>query len=135
VRITFDPRRVSYGRLLQIYFAVAHDPTELDRQGPDRGTQYRSAIFPMNPEQTRIAKAYIGQLEDARAFPQAIVTKIEPGRQFYPAEAYHQDYLTLHPSQPYIAINDLPKIGELKRLFPGLYRAAPVLVAAARPTG
>jgi peptide-methionine (S)-S-oxide reductase len=135
VRITFDPRRISYGRLLQIYFAVAHDPTELNRQGPDRGTQYRSAIFPADSEQARIAKAYIAQLDHTHVFPQPIVTQIEPGQQFFPAEVYHQDYLTQHPSQPYIAINDLPKISELKRLFPSRYRAAPVLVAAARPAG
>lgn len=135
VRITFDPRRISYGRLLQIYFAVAHDPTELNRQGPDRGTQYRSAVFPTTAEQAQIAEAYIAQLNQARAFPEAIVTKIEPGRQFYTAEAYHQDYLTRHPSQPYIAINDLPKLDELRRLFPRLYRAAPVLVATAQPAG
>ncbi|HEV8032246.1 MAG TPA: peptide-methionine (S)-S-oxide reductase MsrA [Stellaceae bacterium] len=134
VRITFDPRRISYGRLLQIYFSVAHDPTELNRQGPDVGTQYRSAIFPQNAEQARIGEAYIAQLDQAKVFPATIVTKIEPGREFYPAEAYHQDYLTLHPSQPYIAMNDLPKIEALKRLFPDRYRATPVLVASAQPT-
>jgi len=130
VRIAYDPHRITYGRLLQIYFSVAHDPTQLDRQGPDRGTQYRSAIFPQNAEQARIAKAYIAQLDAAKAFPGPIVTKVEPGKEFYPAEAYHQNYLTLHPSQPYIAINDLPKVEALKRLFPERYRAAPVLVAA-----
>jgi peptide-methionine (S)-S-oxide reductase len=133
VRITFDPRKISYGRILQIYFSVAHDPTELNRQGPDSGTQYRSAIFPTNPEQARIAAAYIAQLDQAHVFAVPIVTKIEDGKQFYPAEAYHQDYLTRHPTQPYIAINDLPKIDELKRLLPSLYRADPVLVAAASP--
>ncbi len=133
VQITFDPHRVSYGRILQIYFSVAHDPTELDRQGPDSGTQYRSAIFPQNPQQARIAAAYIAQLDRAHAFPAAIVTKIEPGRQFFPAEAYHQNYLTLHPAEPYIAINDMPKLTELKRLFPDVYRASPVLVAAVGP--
>jgi peptide-methionine (S)-S-oxide reductase len=132
VRITFDPQRISYGRILQLYFSVAHDPTQLNRQGPDVGSQYRSAIFPTTPEQARIAQAYIAQLDQARVFPAPIVTKIEPGHQFYPAEAYHQDYLTLHPAQPYIAINDLPKIDNLKRLFPKLYRADPVLVAAAK---
>ena len=132
VRITFDPRRISYGRLLRIFFAVAHDPTELNRQGPDVGTQYRSAIFPQNAEQAHIAGAYIAQLDQAKVFPAAIVTRIEPGREFFPAEAYHQDYLTLHPSQPYIAMNDLPKVEALKRLFPDLYRAAPVLVASAQ---
>lgn len=129
VRITFDPRRITYGRLLQVFFAVAHDPTELDRQGPDTGTQYRSAIFPQSAEQARIAAAYIAQLNAARIFPAAIVTRIEPGQAFYPAEAYHQDFLTLHPTYPYIVVNDLPKIENLKRLFPTLYRAEPVLVA------
>ncbi|HVH81253.1 MAG TPA: peptide-methionine (S)-S-oxide reductase MsrA, partial [Stellaceae bacterium] len=118
VRITFDPHRVSYGKLLQIYFSVAHDPTELNRQGPDTGTQYRSAIFPQSAEQARVAAAYIAQLNQAKAFPKPIVTTIEPQKAFYPAEAYHQDYLTLHPSQPYIAINDLPKVEALKQLFP-----------------
>ena len=130
VQITFDPHRISYGRLLQIYFSAAHDPTELNRQGPDVGTQYRSAIFPQNPEQSRIAAAYIAQLNAAKVFPNPIVTTIEPGKEFYPAEAYHQDYLTLHPHQPYIAINDLPKLQALKELFPDSYRENPVLVAA-----
>jgi peptide-methionine (S)-S-oxide reductase len=132
VEVTFDPRQVSYGTLLQIYFSVAHDPTELNRQGPDEGSQYRSTIFPTSPEQARIAKAYIAQLGAAKAFAAPIVTTIEADRPFYAAEAYHQDYLTLHPDQPYIAINDLPKIAELKRLFPGRYRDTPVLVNAAR---
>jgi peptide-methionine (S)-S-oxide reductase len=130
VRITFDPHRISYGHILQIYFSVAHDPTELNRQGPDQGTQYRSTIFPMTAEQQSIAKAYIAQLNSANAFRAAIVTTIEPNRTFYPAEAYHQDYLTLHPDNPYIAYNDLPKIGELQKLFPDRYRDRPVLVAA-----
>jgi len=133
VRVTFDPRRISYGRILQIYFSVAHDPTELNRQGPDVGTQYRSAIFPTNPEQARIAEAYIAQLNPAHVFDAAIVTKIESGRNFYPAEDYHQDFLTRNPTYPYIVANDLPKIEALKRLFPNLYRATPVLVAAAAP--
>jgi len=133
VRITFDPHRISYGRILQIYFSVAHDPTELDRQGPDSGTQYRSAIFPRNPQQAGIAEAYITQLNQAKVFPAPIVTTVEAGKEFYPAEAYHQDYLTLHPDQPYIAINDVPKIEALQRLFPQLYRSSPVLVAAAKP--
>ena len=132
VQITFDPLRISYGKILQIYFAVAHDPTELNRQGPDTGTQYRSTIFPQSPEQARIAAAYIAQLNQARVFSEPIVTTVEPGKQFYRAEAYHQDYLTLNPSQPYIAINDLPKVAALERLFPGLYQPDPVLVAAAR---
>jgi peptide-methionine (S)-S-oxide reductase len=130
VQITFDPHRITYGRILQIYFSVAHDPTELNRQGPDVGTQYRSAVFPQNPEQGRIAATYIAQLNAAKLFPSPIVTTIEPGKEFYPAEAYHQDYLTLHPYQPYIAINDLPKIQALKELLPDSYRETPVLVAA-----
>jgi peptide-methionine (S)-S-oxide reductase len=130
VRITFDPQKISYGRLLQIYFSVAHDPTELNRQGPDTGSQYRSAIFPQTEEQARIAAGYIAQLNAAKAFARPIVTTIEPGKEFFPAETYHQDYLTLNPNQPYIAINDIPKVEALARLFPDLYRADPVLVAA-----
>ena len=133
VRVTFDPRRISYGRILQIYFSVAHDPTELNRQGPDVGTQYRSAIFPSNPEQARLAEAYIAQLDQTHMFNAPIVTKIETARDFYPAEDYHQDFLTRNPRHPYIVINDLPKIENLKRLFPDLYRATPVLVATATP--
>ena len=129
VRVTFDPQRISYGRILQIYFSVAHDPTELNRQGPDEGTQYRSTIFPTNAEQQSIAKAYITQLDKARVFHTTIVTTIEVNRTFYPAEAYHQDYLTRHPDNPYIAYNDLPKIRELQKLFPDRYRDSPVLVA------
>jgi peptide-methionine (S)-S-oxide reductase len=130
VRVTFDPRKNSYGRILQIYFSVAHDPTELNRQGPDTGAQYRSAIFPANAEQARVAEAYIAQLSTARVFDGAIVTKIEPNKAFYPAEAYHQDFLVQHPNHPYIVLNDLPKIGELKRLFPEIYRPDPVLTPA-----
>src|SRR5579862_5151243 len=122
VRVTFDPRRISYGRILQLYFSVAHDPTQLNRQGPDVGTQYRSGIFPASDEQARIAKAYIAQLDQAHAYDAAIVTKIEPGVGFYPAEDYHQDFLTRNPTYPYIVFNDLPKIASLKRLFPALYR-------------
>jgi len=133
VQVTFDPRRISYGHILQIYFSVAHDPTELNRQGPDVGTQYRSVIFPTNPEQAHIAEGYIAQLNQARVFNAAIVTRIEPGRTFYPAEDYHQDFLTRNPTHPYIVANDLPKIENLKRLFPDSYRANPVLVAAAAP--
>jgi peptide-methionine (S)-S-oxide reductase len=131
VQITFDPRTISYGRLLQIFFSVAHDPTELNRQGPDVGTQYRSAIFPTTAEQARVAQAYIDQLNQAGVFDAPIVTRIEPDQTFYPAEAYHQDFLTRNPSYPYIVINDLPKIESLKRLQPDVYRANPVLVAAA----
>jgi peptide-methionine (S)-S-oxide reductase len=130
VRITFDPRQITYGRILQIYFSVAHNPTELNYQGPDVGTQYRSAIFPTSDEQARVAKAYIAQLGEARVFDGAIVTRIEPDRTFYAAEDYHQDYLTLHPTSPYIVVNDLPKVENLKRLFAESYRADPVLVAA-----
>ncbi|MGB9647583.1 MAG: peptide-methionine (S)-S-oxide reductase MsrA [Stellaceae bacterium] len=133
VQITFDPRRISYGQILQIYFSVAHDPTELDRQGPDIGTQYRSAIFPTSPQQAEIAAAYIVQLNEAHAFAMPVVTRIEPGKTFYPGEAYHQNYLTLHPMQPYIALNDLPKIDALKRLFPSRYSDTPVLVTDAQP--
>jgi peptide-methionine (S)-S-oxide reductase len=128
VRITYDPRQISYGQLLQIYFSVAHDPTELNRQGPDRGTQYRSAIFPANAEQARVAKTYIAQLDNAKVFGKPIATTIEPAKAFYPAEAYHQDYTTRNPRQPYIVINDLPKVDNLKRVFPARYRSEPVLV-------
>ena len=112
-----------------MFFSVAHDPTELNRQGPDTGPQYRSAIFPTTSEQATVANAYIAQLDLAHVFKKPIVTKIDPDRAFYPAEAYHQDYLTRNPRNPYIAINDLPKIDNLKRVFADLYRAAPVLVA------
>jgi peptide-methionine (S)-S-oxide reductase len=134
VQVTFDPSKISYGKILQIYFSVAHDPTQLNRQGPDKGTQYRSAIFPSNDDQAKIARAYIGQLDAAKVYDAAIVTTIEPSRAFYPAEDYHQDYLTLHPDQLYIVYNDLPKIENLKRLFPDRYRDDPVLVSEARVT-
>jgi peptide-methionine (S)-S-oxide reductase len=130
VRIVYDPSKISYGKLLQIFFSVVHDPTQLNRQGPDTGTQYRSAIFPTTPEQAKLAKAYIAQLTAAHVFNAAIVTKIESGKTFYPAEAYHQDYLTLHPESGYIVYNDLPKVANLKRLFAPTYRDKPVLVAA-----
>jgi len=130
VRITYDPHKISYGRILQIFFSVAHDPTELNRQGPDEGTQYRSAIFPSDAEQNRVAKAYIAQLDQAHVFGAPIVTTIETGKTFYPAEAYHQDFLAKNPTYPYIVINDLPKIEALERLFPELYRADPVLVGS-----
>jgi peptide-methionine (S)-S-oxide reductase len=130
VQVTYDPRQISYGRLLQIFFSVAHDPTQLNRQGPDFGPQYRSAIFPASDEQAAVARAYIAQLDQARTFKKRIATKIEPGRAFYPAEAYHQDFLTRHPTYPYIVINDLPKIDDLKRLFPDIYRDTPVLVSS-----
>jgi peptide-methionine (S)-S-oxide reductase len=131
VQVTYDPAKISYGRILQIYFSVAHDPTQLNRQGPDRGTQYRSTVFPQNDEQAEIAKAYIAQLDQAKLYNAKIVTTIEPGKGFHPAEEYHQDYLTKNPRQPYIVINDLPKIEQLKRLFPERYRAKPALVAEA----
>jgi peptide-methionine (S)-S-oxide reductase len=129
VQITFDPKQVTYGQLLRVYFSVAHDPTQLNRQGPDSGTQYRSAIFPKNESQQKIAAAYIGQLQKSGAFSRPIVTVVEPGRTFYAAEAYHQDFLTLNPAYPYIVINDLPKVDHLKQMFPELYRPQPVLVS------
>ena len=132
VQVTYDPKQVSYGKLLQIYFSVAHDPTQLNRQGPDRGTQYRSAIFFASDGQKQVAERYIAQLEAARAFPGKIVTQVAPLAAFYPAEAYHQDYATLHPESPYIATFDLPKIANLKSVMPEVYRDAPVLVAAAK---
>jgi peptide-methionine (S)-S-oxide reductase len=130
VQVTYDPHKVTYGQLLQIFFSVAHDPTELNFQGPDMGPQYRSTIFPTSTEQAMVAEAYIQQLTAAKVFSNAIVTTIEQGKTFYPAEDYHQDYLTLHPNQPYIAINDLPKVRDLERLYPGRWRAQPVLVMA-----
>jgi peptide-methionine (S)-S-oxide reductase len=127
VEITYDPRQVSFGQLLQIFFSV-HDPTELNFQGPDDGPQYRSAIFPVDAEQARVAQAYITQLDQAHAYAKPIVTKVEPGKFFFPAEDYHQDFLVKNPNNAYIVINDLPKIESLKQLFPGRYRADPVLV-------
>lgn len=129
VKVTYDPKKVTYGHLLQIYFSVAHDPTELNRQGPDIGTQYRYAIFPENEDQGRVAKAYIAQLNKARLYDAAIVTTIEPGHAFYPAEAYHQDFLTNNPTYPYIVYNDLPKLENLRKLFAKDFREKPVLVA------
>lgn len=131
VEITFDPRVVTYGKLLQIFFSVAHDPTELNQQGPDVGTQYRSTIFPGSPAQAAVAKAYVAQLNQARVFRAPIATTVEERRQFYRAEDYHQDFLEQNPAHPYIVINDLPKIHELKRLFPDLYLTKPVLVRRA----
>jgi peptide-methionine (S)-S-oxide reductase len=130
VQVTFDPKQISYGKILQIYFSVAHNPTELNYQGPDSGTSYRSAIFFANDEQKRVAEAYITQLDQAHAFKAPIVTKLEPLNGFYPAEDYHQDFLVLHPNYPYIVINDLPKVDNLKRLFAADYRDAPVTVTA-----
>jgi peptide-methionine (S)-S-oxide reductase len=122
VKITFDPSQISYGQLLKVFFSVAHDPTELNRQGPDTGTQYRSAIFFTDPEQKRIAEAYIAQLDQAKIFPAPIVTQVTPMKAFYPAEYYHQDFATLHPDNPYIAINDAPKLDHLREQLPDLYK-------------
>jgi peptide-methionine (S)-S-oxide reductase len=128
VRITYDPHLISYGRLLQIFFSVTTDPTQLNQQYPDEGTQYRSEIFAGTPEQVRIAKAYITQLDQAKVFPKAIVTKVGQDTGFYPAEAYHQNFLTLHPRSPYIVTFDLPKIAALQKVFPTEFRSDPVLV-------
>lgn len=121
VEIVFDPRAISYGQILQVYFSVATDPTQLDRQGPDRGTQYRGNIFYAGADQERVARAYIAQLEAARVYSSPIVTRVDALARFYPAEGYHQDYLSRHPTQPYIVANDLPKIENLRKLFPDLY--------------
>ncbi|MGH6858524.1 MAG: peptide-methionine (S)-S-oxide reductase MsrA [Methylocella sp.] len=128
VEITFDPKQISFRRLLQIYFSVAHDPTQLNRQDPDVGTQYRSEIFAASGAQQRDAEATIAELDKAHVFPRPIVTKVEPLQAFYPAESYHQNYATLHPDSLYIAAYDLPKIANLKRLYPELYREQAVLV-------
>ena len=128
VKITYDPQKISYGKILQIYFSVVHDPTQLNRQGPDHGTQYRSTIFASSPEEKKVAQDYIAQLNATKIYSQPIVTTIEPLQAFYPAENYHQDYLTLHPHQPYIVFNDLPKIENLKKVFAENYRDKPVLV-------
>jgi len=127
VKITFDPAVISYGQLLQIAFSVVHDPTQLNRQGPDIGTQYRSSIFYANEEQKHIAEAYIAQLERAHVFARPIVTRVDELHGFYPAEEYHQDYLVHNPTQPYIALYDVPKIENFKKTFPELYRGQPVL--------
>jgi peptide-methionine (S)-S-oxide reductase len=131
VQITYDPTQITYGRLLQIFFSVAHNPPELDYQGPDHGTQYRSAVFPVNPEQRTVAQAYIAQLDKAHVFSEPVVTRVENFKGFYPAENYHQNFLVLHPDYPYIAINDLPKVTDLKKMFPDLYRNDPVLLKVA----
>lgn len=132
VEITYDPSKVTYGQLLQVYFSVAHNPTQLNYQGPDSGTQYRSTIFAENGEQQKIAQSYIAQLDQAKVFSKPIVTTLETGKTFYPAEEYHQDFLTLNPTYPYIVYNDLPKVANLKALFPGLYSEKPVLVLAGK---
>jgi peptide-methionine (S)-S-oxide reductase len=124
VKVVYDPSQVSYGQLLKVYFSVAHDPTQLNRQSPDVGTQYRSEIFAANPAQAAAAKAYIAQLTAANVFPAPIVTRVEPLKAFYPAEAYHQDYLRNHPRDPYIVYNDAPKLVHLKQLFPTLYKGS-----------
>ena len=121
VKITYDPSQITYGELLRVFFSVAHDPTQLNRQGPDDGTQYRSVIFYGNDEQKKIAQAYIAQLDQAKVFPRPIVTQVVPLKAFYPAEAYHQNYATLHPNQPYIVFNDAPKVAHLRQEFPDLY--------------
>ena len=134
VQIKYDPKQISYGKILQIFFSVAHNPTELNRQGPDSGTQYRSAIFTTSDEQKKVTDAYIAQLNAAKVYKKPIVTKVGPLEGFYPAEAYHQDYLTLHPSQPYIAYNDIPKVENLKKLFAANYLEKPTLVSSAKVT-
>lgn len=130
VEITYDPRQISYGQLLQIYFSVAHDPTQLNRQGPDHGTQYRSAVFPANDSQRKVAEAYIAQLNKTGVYPKALATTIEPLQAFYPAEDYHQDYLVRNPNSLYIVINDVPKVENLAKTFPDWWRDKPVLVGA-----
>ena len=134
VQVTYDPKKISYGKILQIFFSVVHDPTQLNRQGPDTGTQYRSAIFTTNDEQKKVADAYIAQLNAAKIYRKPIVTKVSALEGFFPAEAYHQDYLTLHPNQPYIAYNDIPKVENLKKLFAENYIERPTLVSSAKVT-
>jgi len=132
VRVTFNPREISYGKILQIYFAVAHDPTQLNRQGPDSGPQYRSEIFPQNEAQQKVAQDYIAQLDKTGVYKRPIVTKTNTMKvPFYAAEGYHQDYATKHPYQPYIVINDAPKVENLKKMFPDMWRDQPVTVAEA----
>ena len=128
VRITYDPHQVSFGELLRVYFSVVQDPTQLNRQGPDSGTQYRSTIFAQDDTQQRVAESYIEQLNRATIFPRPIVTTVSPKADFFPAEAYHQDFLNSNPTYPYIEINDMPKVNGLKQFFPDLYRDQPVLV-------
>jgi peptide-methionine (S)-S-oxide reductase len=134
VEVKYDPKKISYGKILQIFFSVVHDPTQLNSQGPDTGTQYRSAIFTTSDEQKKVAEAYIAQLTGAKVFRKPIVTTIGALEAFYPAEAYHQDYLTLHPNQPYIAYNDIPKVENLKKLFAENYIEKPTLVSASKAT-
>ena len=134
VEIKYDPKKISYGKILQIFFSVVHDPTQLNRQGPDTGTQYRSAIFTVNDEQKKVAEAYVAQLNAAKVYKKPIVTKVGPLQAFYRAEDYHQDYLTLHPNQPYIVFNDIPKIENLKKVFAENYIEKPTLVSKAKAT-
>jgi len=134
VEIKYDPKKISYGKILQIFFSVVHDPTQLNRQGPDTGTQYRSAIFTTSDEQKKVADAYIAQLNAAGVYRKPIVTKVGPLQGFFAAEAYHQDYLTLHPNQPYIAYNDIPKVENLKKLFAENYSEKPTLVSDIKAT-
>jgi peptide-methionine (S)-S-oxide reductase len=134
VQIKYDPKKISYGKILQIFFSVVHDPTQLNRQGPDSGTQYRSAIFTTSDEQKKVADAYIAQLNAAKVYRKPIVTKVGPLEGFYQAEAYHQDYLTLNPTAPYIAYNDIPKVENLKKLFAANYVEEPTLVTRVKVT-
>ena len=131
IQVTFNPKVISYGRLLQIFFSVSHDPTEVNRQGPDEGTSYRTAIFPQSQVQAATAKAYIAQLDAAHIFPRAIATRVEAFKGFFAAEGYHQNYLVLNPTQPYIVYNDLPKVAALKRVWPQYWQDKPVLLMAA----
>jgi peptide-methionine (S)-S-oxide reductase len=130
VKVIYDPSQISYGQLLKVFFSVAHDPTQLNRQGPDHGTQYRSAIFYGDPQQKKIAHAYMAQLGEAKSFPAPIVTQLAPLRAFFPAEGYHQDYARRHPDNPYIVYNDAPKVAALKKFLPGLYRDEAIAVSA-----
>jgi peptide-methionine (S)-S-oxide reductase len=134
VEVKFDPKKISYGKILQIFFSVVHDPTQLNRQGPDTGTQYRSAIFTTSDEQKKVADTYIAQLNAAKVYKRPIVTKVGPLEGFFAAEAYHQDYLTLHPNQPYIAYNDIPKVENLKKIFAENYSEKPTLVSSIKVT-
>jgi peptide-methionine (S)-S-oxide reductase len=134
VEVKYDPAKISYGKILQIFFSVVHDPTQLNRQGPDSGSQYRSAVFTTTDEQKKVTDAYIAQLNAAKVYKKPIVTKVGPLEGFYPAEAYHQDYLTLHPTQPYIAYNDIPKVENLKKIFAENYIEKPTLVSSAKVT-
>lgn len=128
VKVTFDPTQVTYGELLHIFFSVGHNPTELNRQGPDTGTQYRSAVFPMNSAQEKVVKAYITQLNASHSYSDQVVTQVESNGHFYPAENYHQNFLNDNPDYPYIVVNDLPKINDLQHMFPANYSKQPVLV-------